>query len=466
MKQLNFLIVALAMVIWMSPAMAIVGEATVKVADGAAPIAQATITITFKNQAGKPIQTVRRPTVSSGPKTGTRSVKIPDDTRTADITVTAANGKTQTRVDLDVALLKDREIVIDVPGGASPPNVGAPWPRTASPVEPVYPAGGGLPIAGGASWTRIPQVSGGTRLVGGAETSIVDSRRSIPGVSAAMGFVVPTDRVFFNFDYFSIAAGVNGFDDRVSGAVPVGASSAFTYIFPNPASGSTGIGPTATGQSVTIATKGQFWDLVLGANSRVPAGPIFARPTGSFWNYGLGVRYRFMNVEHDIAQQSATFPDLNLAIALDLHSHFIGPNFTFGFEAMQPLPSGMFGGASAFVSPGVLITDASARQASRCGPCGAASPEFDLVLQRNFTDTSFAIMTGVSGFVGYRFNPNVRVQGEASYQYLSQLKSFAVPTSPARQPIGLASQSSDIFSVGGRLVFEFNPAQPMQQTAR
>lgn len=470
MRKLRFAIMALAVLAWMPPAMAIVGETTVKVADGAAPIAQATITITFKNQAGKPLQTVKRPTVRSGPKAGTRTVRIPDDARTADITVTTANGKTQTRADLDVALLKDREIVIDVPGGALPPNVGSPSPRTASPVEPVptpfYPAGGGLPIAGGASWTRIPQVSGGTRLIGGAETSIVDSRRSIPGVSAAMGLVVPTDRVFFNFDYFSIAAGFNGFDDRVGGAVPVGASSAFTYIFPNPASGSTGIGPTATGQDVTIATKGQFWDLALGANSRVPAGPVFASPTGSFWNYGLGVRYRYMNVEHDIAQQSSTFPDLNLAIALDLRSHFIGPNFTFGFEAMQPLPSGMFGGASAFISPGALITDASARQASRCGPCGAASPEFNLVLQRDFTDTSFAIMTGVSGFIGYRFNPNVRVQGEASYQYLSQLKSFAVPTSPARQPIGLTSGYSDVFSVGGRLVFEFNPAQAMKQAAR
>jgi hypothetical protein len=43
------------------------------------------------------------------------------------------------------------------------------------------------------------------------------------------------------------------------------------------------------------------------------------------------------------------------------------------------------------------------------------------------------------------------------------MKSFAVPTSPVRQPIGLSSGSSDIFSVGGRLVFEFNPVPPLRK---
>ncbi|MDO8399276.1 MAG: hypothetical protein Q7T45_15795 [Bradyrhizobium sp.] len=451
--------------------MALVGETTVKVTDGAAAIPQATITITFKNQAGKPLQTVKRPVLRTGPKTGTRTVAIPDNTRTADITVTTATGQTQTRTGLDVTLLTDREIVIDVPGGA-PPQTAGPAPRTGPPAEPfpavVYPGAGGFPLASGASWTRIPQVSGGTRFGGGgAEVSIVDSRRSIPGVTAAVGVNIPAprDRAFFNFDYFTMVANFNGFNDSVRGNVPVGTSSAFTYIFPNPASGSTGLGPTVTGQSVTLDTRGQFWDIALGTTTRVPAGPIFASPTGSFWTYGFGVRYANMNTEHNITQQSLTFPDLNVAINLALRSHFIGPNFTVGFEAMQPLPSGMFGGASASISPGALITDASARQASRCGPCGGASPEFDLVLQRNFSDTSFAVMTGVNGFIGYRFNPNFRVQGEASYQYLSQLKSFAVPTSPVRQPIGLTSSSSDIFSVGGRLVFEFNPVPPPMRRA-
>ena len=129
---------------------------------------------------------------------------------------------------------------------------------------------------------------------------------------------------------------------------------------------------------------------------------------------------------------------------------------------MRPLPSGPFAGVAGFLAPGALITDASARQASRCGPCGAASPEFNLVLQRDFADTAFALMAGVNGYVGYQFNPNFSVQAEASYQYLSRLMSLAVPTSPLRQPIGLAAGSSDVLWVGGRAVFKFDPTQAMQ----
>lgn len=474
MSRLRFAIVALAVVAWMSPAMAVVGETTIKVADGAAPIREATITVTFKDQAGKALQTVKRKTLRTGPKAGTRTVRIPDNTRTVDIAVTTANGRAETRIGLDVATLANREFLIEVPGGA-PSQTALPPARVGVPTGPaavvVYPGSGGLPVAGGGSWTRIPQVSAGTRFSGGAEISIVDSRRSIPGVNASLGLVVPNgsgpapSNVLWG-DYFYVNAGFNGFSDSVQNNVPVGTSSAFTYIFPNPTGGSTGIGPTATGQSVKIDTRGQFWDLAIGSMSRVAAGPIFASPTGSFWTYGIGLRYRYMDVEHNITQQSSTFPDLNLAIDLDLRSHFIGPNFAFGFEAVQPLPSGVFGGASAFVAPGALITDASATQRSRCGPCGIASPEFNLVLQRNFSDSSFAVMAGVNAFIGYRFNPNFRIQGEASYQYLSQLKSFAVPTSPVLQPIGLTSDSSDIFSVGGRLVFEFNPVTASRQAGR
>ena len=53
----------------------------------------------------------------AGPKAGTRTVQIPDDTKSADITVTTASGRTQTRTDLDVAQLKDRchAFIVDTP---------------------------------------------------------------------------------------------------------------------------------------------------------------------------------------------------------------------------------------------------------------------------------------------------------------------------------------------------------------
>ena len=148
--------------------------------------------MTFKDQSGKPLQTVRRPTLRTGPEAGTRKVTIPDNTKTVDISVTTANGRTATRTGVDVALIKT-EIVIDVPGGAPPQTAGrsdgsrAPGPR---PCRCRPHLSGRRRIAGcrQATWTRIPQVSGGTRFGGGGvEKSIVDSKRTIPGVSASAG---------------------------------------------------------------------------------------------------------------------------------------------------------------------------------------------------------------------------------------------------------------------------------------
>ena len=119
MRRLAFAIAAFGVLAWSAPASAVIGETTIKVADGATPIPQATVTVTFKNRAGTPIQTVRRQT----PRTGTRTVTIPDNTATVDIEVVTASGKTQTRSGIDVALLTDRVITIDV---ADAPGPGAP----------------------------------------------------------------------------------------------------------------------------------------------------------------------------------------------------------------------------------------------------------------------------------------------------------------------------------------------------
>ena len=114
-------------------AWAIVGETTVKVADAGTPIPQATITVTFKDQSGKPLQTVKRPTLRTGPGSGTRKVTIPDNTKTVDIFVTTANGRTATRTGVDVVPLINTEIVIDVPGGSAPPQTAGPGSRAPGP---------------------------------------------------------------------------------------------------------------------------------------------------------------------------------------------------------------------------------------------------------------------------------------------------------------------------------------------
>jgi len=133
MQKFRSAMLAFCLLAWpATSAWAIVGETTIKVADGATQIPQASVTVTFKDSGGKKIQTVKRTTRRSG----SRAVTIPDRTATVDIAVRAPNGKTATRAGLDVALLTNKEILIDVPGGASPSSAPPRAPGSAVPVEP------------------------------------------------------------------------------------------------------------------------------------------------------------------------------------------------------------------------------------------------------------------------------------------------------------------------------------------
>ncbi len=352
-------------------------------------IPQATVTITFKSQAGKAVQTVKRTTLPSGPKAGTRTVKIPDEARTADITVTTANGKTVTRTDLDVSSLSDKESLIDVPGGNAPPppQTARVFPRPGVPVEPIpvlmYPGGGGVPFAIGSSWTSVPVVTGGTRFVGGGETSIIESRRTIPGVTAALGVAVP---VAFA-DYFGVIGSFNGFDDTVRGSVPVGSSSCLHLHHPESGQRLDRHRPRSRARTVTLGTKGP----VLGPcdGSELPRArgiDLRASPARSV-TYSVGLRYRYMEVDHTIIQQSPTFADLNQTINLNLRSH-LHPTELLGLaKRCNRCRRAASAAHPPSCSPGALISNANARQRSRCGPCGGGSPEFDLVLQRGFSDS-------------------------------------------------------------------------------
>lgn len=136
MRKFAVAVATLGLLAWSAPAWAVVGETTVKVADGATPIPGATVTVTFKDAAGTPIQTVKRKTRRARSSAGTVTAKIPDNAATADIAVRTANGKTETRSGVDVALLDDKTFAIDVPGGTPPQSQPRRGPSVATPVMP------------------------------------------------------------------------------------------------------------------------------------------------------------------------------------------------------------------------------------------------------------------------------------------------------------------------------------------
>jgi opacity protein-like surface antigen len=117
MRNLIFVVVSFVALIWAGVAAAVVG-ATVVATDGAKPLDEATVSLTFKDAGGKKISTISHTTTHAGRKT----FKIPDKTAKVDVTVTARNGKRETRTDVDVGTLTGGEFVVDVPGGSEPPS--------------------------------------------------------------------------------------------------------------------------------------------------------------------------------------------------------------------------------------------------------------------------------------------------------------------------------------------------------
>jgi hypothetical protein len=158
-----------------------------------------------------------------------------------------------------------------------------------------------------------------------------------------------------------------------------------------------------------------------------------------------------------INQQSLFFPDLNSLISLAATSNFVAPNFSVGVVVSPAGGSGPFAGLRSYVAPGVMRTSGSATQNSRCGPCGAASPEFNVTLQANLNQSRSAVISGAIAYAGYQISPSAKVQIETSYERISGAPVFSVPTSPTQQPIALADSSTDVFRIGGKIIIGFAP---------
>ena len=302
----------------------------------------------------------------------------------------------------------------------------------------------GMVVGGGATGVDLPQVKGGTQFdpISGTEIPIARSASTLTGGGGHFFVSIPTNQNTLWGDYFYVNASGSQFDGSGNGSVPIGGNNvAFTYLFPNPISGSTGIFAGATGQQVQIGSDGHLIDVSFGLKDVTPLpGPPGAPGSPFIQPFDLhttaGFRYRNFDVSHTIDQQSLFFPDLNSHIGLDQSSNFFGAQFGVGLISRPPGPQGGFvGGIHAFVAPGVLSTSLTANQVSHCGPCGIASPEFDVSLQRGFNDSRFSVIVGGSVHLGYQFSPNVGVFVKGTVEHMTDVPFFQVPTTPAEQPI-------------------------------
>jgi hypothetical protein len=170
-------------------------------------------------------------------------------------------------------------------------------------------------VGGGATGVDLPQVKGGTQFdpISGTEIPIARSASTLTGGGGHFFVSIPTNQNTLWGDYFYVNASGSQFDGSGNGSVPIGGNNvAFTYLFPNPISSSTGIFAGATGQQVQIGSDGHLIDVSFGLKDVTPLpGPPGAPGSPFIQPFDLhttaGFRYRNFDVSHTIDQQSSFF---------------------------------------------------------------------------------------------------------------------------------------------------------------
>jgi len=101
-------------------------------------------------------------------------------------------------------------------------------------------------VSGGLTTVDVSRVKGGTQFdpISGTEIPIAKSANTLTGGGGHFFAAIPTNQNILWGDYFYVNASGSVFDGNGSGTVPIGGNNvAFTYLVPNPISGSTGIFP-------------------------------------------------------------------------------------------------------------------------------------------------------------------------------------------------------------------------------
>jgi hypothetical protein len=316
-----------------------------------------------------------------------------------------------------------------------------------------------ISLGGGVNWTRMPQVSGGTRIVApGNEVAVVNSARVLTGESAsfaARGALPNTDWLGYNIETY-----YDRFNRIVRGGVATGTDGVALTYADRASNGSTGVGLGATGMEGSINSRGSSFGMTFGLERPLSgySGPsLAATSTSPRASFGVGIRTSYSTLQHDFTMQSNTFAGINQTTALDINSLFIAMNIMtrFFYMANPDARTGFFVGGSFFVAPGISIINADLSQQNRCNLCPAAEQAHDV--SRSFDRNSFAVMAGADAQVGWKVTSNSKVQVEGSVQHLNRTPTIRSPITPAQAPATLGYQSSTRASIGVRAVLHTGP---------
>lgn len=329
--------------------------------------------------------------------------------------------------------------------------------------------------SGGASQLRVSSISGGTQFVG-TEVAIVDSDGTLTGGFGQASLNIPIQNlplfVGLPVDTFTISGRFEQVSGSSSGFVPsAGNPVAFTNLFPNPATGSTGILLGAIGQNVVIDTEVDHFDFYAGFSRGLltAGGPALLADAPLVNNIvvGLGLRGGVRRREDNILQSTVLFSDfLRQQINVDVQTVFVGPQISAGVGRAPAGGSGVFWSVNGYLAPTVTFTDARFSQSTLCTLCPLAGDR-DYRLNSDISDTGFSLIAGGGFSVGFRFSPGTSLAAYASYEYVGQVGTGFVPITPSQQPPRIENDSISAGRFGVRFVSTFGQdlSQRLRSTA-
>jgi hypothetical protein len=302
---------------------------------------------------------------------------------------------------------------------------------------------------------NVPGFGAGTQFdaVLGRERQIIFSPRNLTFAGGAAEFRAPVSSVFgadvaSPFSQMTFYAKLEGYSfwGNENATVPFGGNNvAYTYLFPNPATGTTGVLAGATGQDISIKANGEAIKFRAGAEWQVPLADLqtaYAIISG-------GLAFDYTDSGFEITQQSLFFSDVSARTKLRVDDFFFAPYIGAGVRFDD---GNVFASVGGFVAPGVLYTDAWAKQRNLCGPCPNPGDR-NFKLSNSFSNTRFAVQTGIDLKVGVRLSPAVAIEGGFQYVHTSHAAFLRPPTTPSEQPVSLDYGSANRF--GGQIGIKY-----------
>ena len=301
----------------------------------------------------------------------------------------------------------------------------------------------GLSISagGGASSVWVPTIPIGTERKGGEEFALTETDGQLTGGSFNIGVTAPLGRGYqgyFNYQYTEA-------DGSSSAHVPEGDRLvAITFPLENPATGTTGIGPSPFGMNIITHTDFEMNDVQFGFGAPVNFfGPSVVTKAS------IGGRYINVDRTDRIGQTLIQFPDISQNIHVDQDTDFFGVQFGLDVENRPFQGSGFVYGASGSVTFLGSSNDVQVRSLVDCPLCPEEGDR-NFTLRTSLDDGISSVALDAEAHVGYKFGDNITINIFGSVTHFTDMPVVHLPISPLD---GLRVDDDDLTSatVGGRV---------------